>query len=67
MSNNKELTALEFLHKDESGVYNEMDITQTMIEFAKIHVEAALTAVENKIIDPAASSVRDMYPLNNIK
>lgn len=60
-------TALEFLHMDESGVYNEVDITQAMIEFAKLHVEAALTVVGNEIIDPAAGSVMDIYPLENIK
>lgn len=38
------LTALEFLNRDESGVFNEMDITQAMIGFAKLHVEAALKA-----------------------
>ena len=38
------LTALEFLNRDESGVFNEVDITQAMIGFAKLHVEAALQA-----------------------
>lgn len=37
-------TALEFLNRDESGVFNEVDITQAMIGFAKLHVEAALQA-----------------------
>lgn len=60
-------TALEFLHRDESGVFNEVDITQAMIEFAKLHVEAALTAVGNEIIGPAAGSVKDIYPFSNIK
>jgi hypothetical protein len=68
MSNNNQIpTALEFLHRDESGVFNEVDITQAMIEFAKLHVEAALIAVGNEIIGPAAGSVRDIYPLENIK
>ena len=68
MSNNNQIpTALEFLHRDESGVFNEVDITQAMIDFAKLHVEAALTAVGNKIIGPAAGSVKDIYPLSNIK
>ena len=68
MTNNKQIpTALEFLHRDESSVYNEIDITQAMIEFAKLHVKAALIAVENEIIGPAAGSVRDIYPLENIK
>lgn len=38
------LTALEFLNRDESRVFNEVDITQAMIGFAKLHVEAALQA-----------------------
>ena len=60
-------TAQEFLNRDESGVFNEVDITQTMIEFAKLHVEAALTAVGNEIIGPSAGSVKDIYPLDIIK
>ncbi len=40
MSNDNQIpTALEFLHRDESGVYNEVDITQAMDEYAKLHVE----------------------------
>ncbi len=41
-------TALEFLNRDESGVFNEVDITQAMIGFAKLHVEAALQAASQK-------------------
>ena len=67
MNNNQVPTALEFLNRDESRVFNEVDITQAMIEFAKLHVEAALIAVGNEIIGPAASSVRDIYPLDKIK
>jgi hypothetical protein len=49
MSNDKQIpTALEFLHRDESGVFNEVDITQAMIGFAKLHVEAALKAAGEK-------------------
>jgi len=40
MTNNKQIpTAQEFLNRDESGVFNEVDITQAMDEFAKLHVE----------------------------
>ena len=40
MSNDNQIpTALEFLHRDESGVYNEVDIAQAMDEYAKLHVE----------------------------
>ena len=40
MTNNNQIpTAQEFLNRDESGVFNEVDITQAMDEFAKLHVE----------------------------
>ena len=39
MSNNKQQTAKEFLNRDESGVFNEVDIIQAMDGFAKLHVE----------------------------
>ena len=39
-------TAEEFLKRDESGVYTEVDITKAMIDFAKLHVEAFKTALE---------------------
>jgi hypothetical protein len=32
-------TALEFLLRDESGVFNEVDITQAMDGYAKLHIE----------------------------
>jgi hypothetical protein len=39
-----------------------------MIEFAKMHVEAALKAVEDKIIVRGyAGSIMNSYPLENIK
>ena len=39
-SNDKQIpTALEFLHRDESGVFNEVDIVQAMDGYAKLHVE----------------------------
>jgi hypothetical protein len=31
--------ALGFLHRDESGVFNEVDIVQAMDGYAKLHVE----------------------------
>jgi len=34
-------TAEEFLNRDESGVFNEVDIVQAMIEFAKLHVKSS--------------------------
>jgi len=76
-------TAKEFLKRDESGVYNEIDITHAMIEFAKLHVEAALKeAVEKAKIKYEYSgntgseycdeyvdhnSILNAYPLTNIK
>jgi hypothetical protein len=39
ISNNQIPTAAEFLNRDESGVFNEVDITQAMEEYAKLHVE----------------------------
>ena len=40
MSRNNQIpTALEFLLRDESNVFNEVDITQAMDEYAKLHVE----------------------------
>jgi hypothetical protein len=41
-------TAEEFLKRDESGVFNEVDITQSMIEFAKLHVEACKKEISEK-------------------
>ena len=69
-------TAEEFLKRDESGVYNEVDITQAMIEFAKMHVKAAIkTAAENAAAyvstddEPTVSkgSIFSAYRLSNIK
>jgi hypothetical protein len=40
MSNDRQIpTALEFLHRDESGVFDEVDIVQAMDGYAKLHVE----------------------------
>lgn len=72
-------TAKEFLERDESGVYTEVDITQAMIEFAKLHVEAALTeaskttrwkeqiTMQGLQVTIIKSSILNAYPLTNIK
>ena len=64
-------TAQEFLNRDESGVFNEVDITQTMIEFAKLHVEAALKAAADDYSEGSSDIVQESiinaYPLTNIK
>jgi len=71
------LSAKEFLERDESGVYTEVDITHAMIEFAKLHVEDALKAASEKAemkddwdnqkgsIDK--DSILQSYSLENIK
>ena len=77
MNNNQIPTAEEFLNRDESGVFNKVDITQAMIEFAKLHVTAALQAA-SKNAQPTydeggilgfvdKETVLDAYPLTNIK
>jgi hypothetical protein len=75
-------TAEQFLNRDESGVFNQVDIAQAMIEFAKLHVEAALKAASEKaetLYEPHWSgeqegstcidkdSILNAYPLTNIK
>jgi len=73
-------TAEEFLKRDESGVYNEIDIIHAMIEFTKLHVEAALKAAsENATVNTEpdyrggewsivdTDSILNAYPLDNIK
>lgn len=67
----KILTAKEFVLKDCDGYlagdYTPREVYSLMIGFAKLHVEAALTEVGNKVIGPAAGSIRYIYPLDNIK
>lgn len=65
-------TAKEFLKRDESGVYNEIDIAQAMIAFAKLHVKAALKKADNhaKMYNETVNikdSILNAYPLTNIK
>jgi hypothetical protein len=63
-------TAEQFLNRDESGVFNEVDIAQAMIEFAKLHVEAALKAAANDYSEGSSDIVHECiinsYPLTNI-
>ena len=77
------LTAEDFLNRDESGVFTEVDITQAMIDFAGLHVAAALKAASEKArtkniwegntgseyCDTVidTSSIINSYPLENIK
>ncbi len=72
-------TAIEFLRRDESGVYNEQDITHAMIQFAKMHCEAQAKAIASEsehwyLIngDSAPDEARKemiltAYPIENIK
>ncbi len=72
-------TAIDFLRRDESGVYSEQDITHAMIEFAKLHCEAQVKAIEaeatpwflpgHKIVEHLIrhEKVSTSYPLTNIK
>jgi hypothetical protein len=70
-------TSKEFLERDESGVYNEVDITHAMIEFTKLHVKAALEAAseqadikddwDNRKGSIDRDSILNAYSLENIK
>ena len=75
------ITAIDFLRRDESGVYNEQDIAHAMIEFAKMHCLAQVEAIkENAFVATKRDSFRNItdvkistdsivkaYPLTNIK
>ena len=69
------LTAEGFLPKNENGKYSRNEVETAMIEFAKLHVEAALKAASetevlylrngNAYTDEKA--IINSYPLTNIK
>ena len=66
------ITAEKLLQQDKSGVHSEEDIIHLMIEFAKLHVEAALKAAEEIAIDFDCegnydNSILNCYSLKNIK
>jgi len=70
-------TAYEWLKRDESGVYSEMDICQAMVTFAKLHVEAAIKAciedapsgssTDTVSYEDVVEALKDSYPLDKIK
>jgi hypothetical protein len=70
-------TAEQFLNRDKSRVFNEVDIAQAMIEFAKLHVEAALKAASEDAQTECdeggelgfvnKETILDAYPSTNIK
>lgn len=72
---NKIPTAEELFHKysetyhfeegDPEHLVDEGDFKKAIIEFAKLHVEAALEAV--KYHDETNSHISNAYPLENIK
>ena len=43
------MTAIDFLRRDESGVYNEQDIAHMMIEFAKGHCKEQAETIKKNI------------------
>jgi uncharacterized protein YlzI (FlbEa/FlbD family) len=65
----KQPTAEEFLNTEEySSVFNDYDTHIAMIDFAKLHVEAALEEVQNKLeYYEGCNLIKDLYPLDNIK
>ena len=74
----KILTAEEFLqnHYQISHFYddktNQMlcfssDMQKAMVEFAKLHVEAALKAASSTAFSDSKYNVENSYPLENIK
>jgi hypothetical protein len=63
---NKLPTAEDFLPKNENGKYSRNEVETAMIEFAKLHVEAALKeawSVEFNTLE----EFNNCYPLTNIK
>ena len=44
-------TAEDFLPKNENGRYSRNGVEKAMIEFAKLHVEAALKDIEKKLFE----------------
>jgi hypothetical protein len=70
---NKITTAKEFIEINSEN-YSLIDIEGIMIEFAKLHVEAALKGCLNKYhhaseenYDFGSSEIMNAYPLTNIK
>jgi hypothetical protein len=44
-------TAKEFLPKNSNGKYSRNEVEKAMIEFAKLHVEAMMKDMEQKLLD----------------
>ena len=66
-------TAEEFLDANTSGIIDEIKCKELMIEFAKLHVEAALQSANENVrydysdIEAIQKLILDAYPLTNIK
>jgi len=56
-----------FEEGDSEHLIDEEDFKKAMIEFAKIHVQAALDAAENSDYLLNDDSITNAYPLTNIK
>jgi hypothetical protein len=76
--NHKELSKYDVAEHDEGGYLgvNEDNLYKIMIEFAKLHVEAALkaayenieyTEVDSSVPYVVKDSILNSYPLENIK
>jgi hypothetical protein len=74
--NNMNITAEEFLKQE--GWYNEeCSVNYLMIEFAKLHVEAAIkecieeapsgSSTDTVSYEDVVNALKDCYPLTNIK
>jgi len=59
-------TTKDFLEEDESGVYNEQDISRMMIEHTKQHAVAILKVL-SKTETEYQYNLNYVYPLSKIK
>ena len=71
-------TAEEFLDANTSGIIDEIKCKELMIEFARLHVEAALKEAEKETVKHIPKTILELnmynknsilksYPLENIK
>jgi len=62
-------TAEEFLKREDlpTDILSGDDINYAMVEFAKLHVEAALKTASGQAFSDSKYAVENSYPLDNIK
>ncbi len=61
-------TAKEFINKKIDGkVFFDYEVPDILIEFAKLHVDAALEEASEKVGLSYKQSILNSYPLDNIK